>query len=434
MAFNYCISNPAFNISEDKNVAGTGGNTTLYKTATRHDFTDHLKEGGTLVNIALKGIIPDLTHGFFRNYQVDWIHLMDNIDVWPYNTCIFSIRKTPRTSNPKILGGLATKIYVPNPEDCFPFVYYSSSNNGMSRYFDTNGKNKVIRQLPGKGRDTVKYDYTNKDILSGPKFAFYVLESKKSYTVTSEPIFGGTICYVPLSSEEQAARLKLFVEKNKVFAEYVKRMKVRGHAFALRHMKKFDLSQIVTGEEIPVEWGINATDLSPPTVLTNDTINVKDRVKQLGEVFTPTQLVTYVIDLIKKYDNNAFVNPTATFLDSMAGNGQFLNEVLIQKIKSGIDFETALNTIYGVDLIPNNIKECRNRLLGSCEDLRHVVTRNIVCHDALSYDYSFNGTDLTDSKLREQQLGIPDVTAHKKSKKTAKKTVTFASNTALFFE
>jgi hypothetical protein len=97
---------------------------------------------------------------------------MDNIDVWPYNTCFFSVTKTPRTSPPKILGGLAAKIYSPDPTDCFNFVYYSGSNNGMNKLFGLDKKNKVVRQLPGKGRDSVAYDYTDKVISAGWKFAF----------------------------------------------------------------------------------------------------------------------------------------------------------------------------------------------------------------------------------------------------------------------
>ena len=49
MTFDYCISNPAFNVSDGTNIAGTGGNTTLYKTATRNDFENRLKNNGTLM-------------------------------------------------------------------------------------------------------------------------------------------------------------------------------------------------------------------------------------------------------------------------------------------------------------------------------------------------------------------------------------------------
>ena len=367
MEFNYCISNPAFNVAEGNNIAGTGGNTTLYKTATRNDFDNRTKQAGTLVNITLKGIIPDLVNGYFKDYQVNWIHLMDDIDVWPYNTCIFSVSKTPRVSPPRILGGLAAKIYSPHPADCFDFVYYSGSNNGMNKHFGADKKNKVVRQLPGRGRDAVSYDYTNVAISSGPKFAFYVMESRKSYTVTSEPVYGGTICYVPFSTEEEASKLKLFVEKNPVYAEYIKRMKFRGHAFGLRNMRKFDISQIKTGLETPKEWGITDVDLLSPAFLDNDITEDRDRVKALGEVFTPTSLVTFVLDLVEKYDSTSFTNPSNTFIDSMCGDGQFLVGIKNKGVFA--------SNIYGIDLTQSNVDTSIKRIEGH--------TSNIICADSL---------------------------------------------------
>lgn len=375
MEFDYCISNPAFNVAEGNNVAGTGGNTTLYKTATRNDFKNRLRDSGTLINITLKGIIPDLVSGYFKNYQVDWIHLMDDIDVWPYNTCIFSVSKKPRTSAPLILGGLAAKIYSPDPADCFDFVYYSGSNNGMNKKFGAGKKHKVIRQLPGKGRDSVAYDYTDVEIAAGPKFAFYTMESRKSYTVTSEPVYGGTICYVPFATEQQAAKLKLFVEKNPVFAEYVKRMKLRGHAFGLRNIRKFDINQIQTGLEIPKEWNITEQDLQPATKFQNDITKDRDRVKALGEVFTPTSLVDFVLDLVEKYDPDSFSDPENTFIDSMCGDGQFLVGIKNKKLKHGIDETTAVSTIYGIDLTQSNVDSSISRVVG--------LTTKILCADSL---------------------------------------------------
>ena len=354
MNFNYCISNPAFNVAEGSNVAGTGGNTTLYKTATRNDFDNRLKENGTLINITLKGIIPDLVNGYFKDYQVNWIHLMDNIDVWPYNTCIFSVSKTARVTSPVILGGMAAKIYRPDSTDCFPFVYYSGSNNGMNERFGAGKKYKVIRQLPGKNRDNVAYDYTDTEISAGPKLAFYTMESRKSYTVTSEPVYGGTICYIPFDTEEQANKMKLFVEKNPVFAEYVKRMKLRGHAFGLRNIKRFDIDQIVTGLETPQEWNITTDDLIKPIKLENDITEDRDKVKALGEVFTPTSLVNFTLDLLKSTDATVFTDMSNTFMDSMCGDGQFLVAIKNKGI--------ALENIYGIEVDLNNVKECKRRL------------------------------------------------------------------------
>jgi len=110
------------------------------------------------------------------------------------------------------------------------------------------------------------------------------------------------------------------------------------------------------------------------------------RVKATGEVFTPTPLVQEVLD---RLDPSLFQDLTKTFLDPTCGDGQFLGEVLIRKIENGSTFDQALQTIYGVDLMQDNVDLCRERLLCGREDLRHIVEKNIVCADALTYDYSF---------------------------------------------
>lgn len=125
------------------------------------------------------------------------------------------------------------------------------------------------------------------------------------------------------------------------------------------------------------------------------------RVKATGEVFTPTPLVQEILD---KLPPEVFTDPTKTFLDNSCGDGQFLGEVLIRKMENGSTFEQALSTVYGVDLMEDNVEECRRRLLCGREDLRHVVERNIVCHDALTYDYSFNGTNQNQEDLQWNNL------------------------------
>ena len=127
----------------------------------------------------------------------------------------------------------------------------------------------------------------------------------------------------------------------------------------------------------------------------------RSRVKATGEVFTPTPLVQEMLDQIP---SNQFNDPTKTFLDPSCGDGQFLGEVLIRKMENGSTFEQALSTIYGVDLMQDNVDLCRERLLCGQEHLRHIVERNIVCHDALTYDYSFNGTNFTEKELLDQIL------------------------------
>jgi type I restriction-modification system DNA methylase subunit len=125
------------------------------------------------------------------------------------------------------------------------------------------------------------------------------------------------------------------------------------------------------------------------------------RIKATGEVFTPTKLVQEVLDQLPQ---EIFTVPTKTFCDPSCGDGQFLSEVLIRKIENGIDFETALSTIYGIELMGDNAVLCRERLLCGQEHLRHIVERNIVCHDALTYDYSFNGTNKNNDELTWDRL------------------------------
>lgn len=125
------------------------------------------------------------------------------------------------------------------------------------------------------------------------------------------------------------------------------------------------------------------------------------RIKATGEVFTPTELVQEVLDTLPP---ETFSDPSKTFLDNSCGDGQFLGEVVIRKIENGLTFEQALSTVYGVDLMQDNVDECRKRLLCGREDLKHIVERNIVCHDALTYDYSFNGTNLNNDDLTWDKL------------------------------
>ena len=104
------------------------------------------------------------------------------------------------------------------------------------------------------------------------------------------------------------------------------------------------------------------------------------RVKATGEVFTPTELVREILEQIPI---KQFTDPAKTFLDNSCGDGQFLGEVLIRKMENGSTFEEALSTIYGVDLMQDNVDLCRDRLLCGQEQFRHIVEQNIYQVNAL---------------------------------------------------
>jgi hypothetical protein len=118
----------------------------------------------------------------------------------------------------------------------------------------------------------------------------------------------------------------------------------------------------------------------------------KLRIKQTAEVFTPTPLVQEMLDKLEENDPTLFSDPTKTFLDNSCGDGQFLSEVVIRKMeRSGCSLEQALKTTYGVELMEDNVYECRIRLSGPnpTQEIMEIVNKNIVCHDALTYNYSF---------------------------------------------
>jgi len=125
------------------------------------------------------------------------------------------------------------------------------------------------------------------------------------------------------------------------------------------------------------------------------------RVKATGEVFTPTWLVEEILD---EMDQSLFSDPTKTFLDPSGGDGQFLASVLYRKLQNGIDFETALSTLYSVDLMQDNVELCRERLLCGREDLRHIAEQNIVCADGLRYHYRFDGSHPYDDERKQQEF------------------------------
>ena len=122
----------------------------------------------------------------------------------------------------------------------------------------------------------------------------------------------------------------------------------------------------------------------------------QSRVKSTAEVFTPTPLVQKCLDELPE---EFWVNCNHTVCDNSCGDGQFLGEVLIRKMEHGSTFEQALSTIYGVDLMQDNVDLCRERLLCGREDLRHIVEKNIVCHDALTYNYTFGESETFGNNL-----------------------------------
>lgn len=100
-------------------------------------------------------------------------------------------------------------------------------------------------------------------------------------------------------------------------------------------------------------------------------VKSKQRVSDHGEVFTSEREVNAMLDLVKRETENI----ESRFLEPACGTGNFLVEVLRRKLnivdsrfkKDQHSFEKnavyALSSIYGVELLKDNVTECRRRLL-----------------------------------------------------------------------
>lgn len=100
-------------------------------------------------------------------------------------------------------------------------------------------------------------------------------------------------------------------------------------------------------------------------------IKSKQRVADHGEVFTPPWLVQKMLDLVKGETERI----DSRFLEPACGSGNFLVPVLQRKLaavdaKYGkSEFEKrhyallALSSLYGIELLPDNIAECRANML-----------------------------------------------------------------------
>jgi len=97
----------------------------------------------------------------------------------------------------------------------------------------------------------------------------------------------------------------------------------------------------------------------------------KQRVADHGEVFTPEWLVEAMLDLVK--DESERID--SRFLEPACGSGNFLTQVLRRKLagvemKFGkVEFEKrhyalfGLMCLYGIELLDDNVGECRANLL-----------------------------------------------------------------------
>jgi len=132
-------------------------------------------------------------------------------------------------------------------------------------------------------------------------------------------------------------------------------------------------------------------------------VKSKERVAEYGEVFTADREVKAMCDLV----DDKCRDFEAKFLEPACGEGIFLLEILKRKLENLKieDYERnsliALSSLYGIDIIDDNVKKCRKNLLElwennykkicgefPSEDVKKsaefILEKNIVCGDSIN--------------------------------------------------
>ena len=111
------------------------------------------------------------------------------------------------------------------------------------------------------------------------------------------------------------------------------------------------------------------------------------------EFFTPFSIVQRMCN---KIDDETWSDSSKTFLESSFGNGQFVVYIVWNRIQHGIDWETALKTLYGVELMADNVIETQDRVIDLLAKLgiefdertaRKIMKKNLVCSDFFKWDF-----------------------------------------------
>ena len=135
----------------------------------------------------------------------------------------------------------------------------------------------------------------------------------------------------------------------------------------------------------------------------------KQRVADHGEVYTAKREVNAMLDLVKEETERI----DSRFLEPACGTGNFLVEILSRKMeavrkkfsKNRYEYDLAsaqaVSSMYGVELLPDNVETCQNRLLQQYLEtyqqhqhvdaspelercIRFLLMKNILCGDALT--------------------------------------------------
>ena len=121
-------------------------------------------------------------------------------------------------------------------------------------------------------------------------------------------------------------------------------------------------------------------------------IRSKERITKNGEVFTPKSLVEKMMD---KIPEEKWKDPNSVWLEPTFGSGNMLICMLERRIASGVEPIQAIKTLYGVELMQDNVDLCKDRIrevlrankVKIDKKVNDIIDHNFVCSDFFKWDF-----------------------------------------------
>ena len=118
----------------------------------------------------------------------------------------------------------------------------------------------------------------------------------------------------------------------------------------------------------------------------------KERITKNGEVFTPRSLVEKMMD---KIPEEKWKDPNSVWLEPTFGSGNMLICMLERRIASGVEPVQAVKTLYGVELMQDNVDLCKDRIrevlrankVKIDKKVNDIIDHNFICSDFFKWDF-----------------------------------------------
>lgn len=253
--------NPPFNVATPVKSAIPGkgsGNTKLFMKFIDKFF--ELSDQTVAMVVPPRGIRYAAEH-----YHVN-VYSWDTPAKWTHSAGFFISNKNDKSIKNVTQDPIVRKLYMMD-EQWNAFSYGTSGNyekllaNGVISKKRVPGATYGIVNLPNANSDNIEYGWITGKTQTGVRLIFKGLESRVSYTPTKDPSCLGSSASIWFDSMAEARAAKKFILNNPIVKHIKEKTREQTLGFAFRYIKRFDLSQIKTGYEIPKEWNLTKEDL-----------------------------------------------------------------------------------------------------------------------------------------------------------------------------